>query len=170
MERRLSLGESPDQAAAPAGRPMFVPLLVSSLAIILAFMPLAISSTETGEYLRSLGIVMAIALLLSLVIGPHRTRGRAADGLVPRQGPLDPGAQGHLHRRHGCTAGNLRLVVHHSPQRADAAVRAPSAADGHRAVPGFQPGQYDGGCSTDQQGTGRREARSGDLQPRPVHG
>ncbi|HEL3169026.1 efflux RND transporter permease subunit [Stenotrophomonas maltophilia] len=69
MERRLSLGESPDQAAAHAGSTMFVPLLVSSLAIILAFMPLAISSTETGEYLRSLGIVMAIALLLSLVIG-----------------------------------------------------------------------------------------------------
>lgn len=68
MERRLSLGESREQAAAQAGRSMFVPLLVSSLAIILTFMPLVLSQTETGEYLRSMGIVMAIALLLSLLL------------------------------------------------------------------------------------------------------
>lgn len=68
MERRLSLGESREKAAAEAGRTMFVPLLVSSLAIILTFMPLVLSQTETGEYLRSMGIVMAIALLLSLVL------------------------------------------------------------------------------------------------------
>lgn len=68
MERRLSLGQSREQAAAEAGRTMFVPLLVSSLAIILTFMPLVLSRTETGEYLRSMGIVMAIALLLSLVL------------------------------------------------------------------------------------------------------
>ncbi|WP_280191713.1 efflux RND transporter permease subunit [Delftia sp. PS-11] len=68
MERRLSLGEPREQAAAQAGRTMFVPLLVSSLAIILTFMPLVLSKTETGEYLRSMGIVMAIALLLSLVL------------------------------------------------------------------------------------------------------
>ena len=68
MERRLSLGEPREQAAAEAGRTMFIPLLVSSLAIILTFMPLVLSSTETGEYLRSMGIVMAIALLLSLLL------------------------------------------------------------------------------------------------------
>lgn len=68
MERRLALGEPREQAAAEAGRTMFVPLLVSSLAIILTFMPLVLSSTETGEYLRSMGIVMAIALLLSLLL------------------------------------------------------------------------------------------------------
>ncbi len=68
MERRLSLGHSREAAAAEAGRTMFVPLLVSSLAIILTFMPLVLSKTETGEYLRSMGIVMAIALLLSLVL------------------------------------------------------------------------------------------------------
>lgn len=68
MERRLALGESRELAAAEAGRTMFIPLLVSSLAIILTFMPLVLSSTETGEYLRSMGIVMAIALLLSLVL------------------------------------------------------------------------------------------------------
>jgi multidrug efflux pump subunit AcrB len=68
MERRLALGESREQAAAEAGRTMLVPLLVSSLAIILTFMPLVLSRTETGEYLRSMGIVMAIALLLSLVL------------------------------------------------------------------------------------------------------
>jgi len=68
MERRLALGESRENAAAEAGRTMLRPLLVSSLAIILTFMPLVLSQTETGEYLRSLGIVMAIALLLSLLL------------------------------------------------------------------------------------------------------
>lgn len=68
MERRLALGEPREQAASEAGRTMFIPLLVSSLAIILTFMPLVLSSTETGEYLRSMGLVMAIALLLSLLL------------------------------------------------------------------------------------------------------
>ncbi len=68
MERRLALGEDRSAAAAAAGRTMFIPLLVSSLAIILTFMPLVLSQTETGEYLRSLGLVMAIALLLSLLL------------------------------------------------------------------------------------------------------
>lgn len=68
MERRLALGEPRERAAAEAGRTMFVPLLVSSLAIILTFMPLVLSRTETGEYLRTMGIVMAIALLLSLAL------------------------------------------------------------------------------------------------------
>ncbi len=68
MERRLALGESREQAAMAAGRTMLVPLLVSSLSIILTFTPLVLSQTDTGEYLRSLGIVMAIALLLSLFL------------------------------------------------------------------------------------------------------
>lgn len=68
MERRLALGEAREQAAAAAGRTMLVPLLVSSLSIILTFMPLVLSQTDTGEYLRSLGIVMAIALILSLFL------------------------------------------------------------------------------------------------------
>lgn len=68
MERRLALGEDRASAAEAAGSSMFVPLLVSSTAIVLAFMPLVLSQSDTGEYLRSLGIVMAIALLLSLVL------------------------------------------------------------------------------------------------------
>lgn len=68
MERRLSLGETAESAAAAAGRSMFVPLLVSSLAISLTFMPLVLSQTEIGEYLRSLGVVLSMALLLSLLL------------------------------------------------------------------------------------------------------
>lgn len=68
MERRLALGESRQDAAAHAGGSMFVPLLVSSLAIILSFMPLVLSRTETGEYLRSLGVVMTVTLLVSLLL------------------------------------------------------------------------------------------------------
>ncbi len=188
MERRLSLGESPDQAAAHAGSTMFVPLLVlrwrsssrscrwpsparnRRVSAQPRYRDGHRAAVVAGHRRYPDSAAVQVLCPSPCRTQPHRTRGRAADGLVPRQGPLDPGAQGHLHRRNGCTAGNLRLVVHHRPQRADAAVRAPSAADGHRAVSGFQPGQYDGGCSTDQQGTGRREARSGDLQPCPVHG
>jgi multidrug efflux pump len=68
MERRLALGEDREHAAAEAGRTMFVPLLVSSLSIILAFLPLALGQTATAEYTRSLGIVLAISLLLSLLL------------------------------------------------------------------------------------------------------
>jgi multidrug efflux pump subunit AcrB len=53
---------------------MLMPLLVSSLAIIIAFVPLVAGQTETGEYMRSLGIVLAITLLLSLLLGLTVTR------------------------------------------------------------------------------------------------
>lgn len=67
-QRRLSEGEERLPAARGAGETMFAPLLVSSLAIIIAFVPLVAGETETGEYMRSLGIVLAITLLLSLLL------------------------------------------------------------------------------------------------------
>lgn len=67
-QRRLSLGESPREAAIEAGRTMAAPLLTSSLAIILAFAPLAAGNSDTAEYMRSLAIVLAITLMLSLFL------------------------------------------------------------------------------------------------------
>ena len=67
-QRRIAEGEERLSAARAAGETMLAPLLVSSLAIILAFVPLVAGQTETGEYMRSLGIVLAITLLLSLVL------------------------------------------------------------------------------------------------------
>ena len=67
-QRRISEGEDAPSAARAAGETMLMPLLVSSLAIIVAFVPLVAGETETGEYMRSLGIVLAITLLLSLLL------------------------------------------------------------------------------------------------------
>lgn len=67
-QRRLAEGEAADVAAEAAGRTMAAPLLTSSLAIIFAFAPLAAGTSDTAEYMRSLSIVMAITLLLSLFL------------------------------------------------------------------------------------------------------
>ncbi|OYU15706.1 MAG: acriflavin resistance protein [Alphaproteobacteria bacterium PA4] len=67
-QRRLADGEAADVAAEAAGRTMAPPLLTSSLAIILAFAPLVAGTSDTAEYMRSLAIVMAITLLLSLFL------------------------------------------------------------------------------------------------------
>lgn len=69
FQRRLAEGEARTPAAIAAGQTMAAPLLISSLAIILAFAPLVMGDTATAEYMRSLGFVMAVTLLLSLVIG-----------------------------------------------------------------------------------------------------
>ncbi|WP_397421729.1 efflux RND transporter permease subunit [Phenylobacterium sp.] len=67
-QRRLAEGEPSEVAAEAAGRTMAAPLLTSSLAIIFAFGPLAAGTSETAEYMRSLAIVIAITLLLSLFL------------------------------------------------------------------------------------------------------
>lgn len=63
IERRLHAGEERRHACEEAGRTLMVPLLTSSLVIVLAFSPFFLGQTSTNEYLRSLAVVMAIALL-----------------------------------------------------------------------------------------------------------
>lgn len=67
-QRRIGDGEAAESAAIHAGKTMAAPLLVSSLAIILAFTPLVAGSSETAEYMRSLAIVLGVTLLLSLFL------------------------------------------------------------------------------------------------------
>ncbi|WP_433949144.1 efflux RND transporter permease subunit [Brevundimonas diminuta] len=67
-QRRIGEGEPPGTAAIEAGRTMTAPLLVSSLAIILAFVPLAAGANGVSEYMRSLAIVLGVTLLLSLFL------------------------------------------------------------------------------------------------------
>ena len=66
--RRLAIGEERKAAAIETGRSMALPLLSSSLTTILAFMPLMLAENSAGEYLRSLSLVIAIALLASWVL------------------------------------------------------------------------------------------------------
>ncbi|WP_285308775.1 efflux RND transporter permease subunit [Stenotrophomonas maltophilia] len=65
VERRLALGEDRYHAAVEAGRTLAIPLLTSSLVIVLAFSPFFFGQTSTNEYMRSLAVVLAITLLAS---------------------------------------------------------------------------------------------------------
>lgn len=68
IERRLHAGEERRQACEEAGRTLAIPLLTSSLVIVLAFSPFFLGQTSTNEYLRSLAIVLALTLLGSWVL------------------------------------------------------------------------------------------------------
>lgn len=74
IERRLHAGEVRRQACVEAGRTLAIPLLTSSLVIVLAFSPFFLGQTSTNEYLRSLAIVLALTLLgswlLSITVTP----------------------------------------------------------------------------------------------------
>lgn len=68
IERRLAIGEERRHACIEAGRTLAIPLLTSSLVIVLAFSPFFFGQTSTNEYLRSLAIVLAVTLLGSWVL------------------------------------------------------------------------------------------------------
>lgn len=108
-QRRLSLGQTPEEAAIQAGRTMTAPLLTSSLAIILAFAPLAAGNSDTAEYMRSLAIVLAITLLLSLFLALTVTPLMA----MQYAGAHDPSGDrtGWLVRIRDWYAGRVRLIV-----------------------------------------------------------
>lgn len=68
VERRLALGEDRRSACTEAGRTLAIPLLTSSLVIILAFSPFFFGNTTTNEYLKPLVIVLTLCLLGSWVL------------------------------------------------------------------------------------------------------
>jgi len=74
IERRLGAGEDRRPACLEAGRSLALPLLTSSLVIVLAFSPFFLGQTSTNEYLRSLAVVLAVTLLgswlLSITVTP----------------------------------------------------------------------------------------------------
>ncbi len=63
--RRLGAGEDRMQAAENSAASLAMPLLVSSLTTILAFMPLMLARNTSGEFLASLTQVVILALLAS---------------------------------------------------------------------------------------------------------
>ncbi|EPD42495.1 hypothetical protein HMPREF9702_02688 [Delftia acidovorans CCUG 15835] len=68
VERRLALGEDRRNACIEAGRTLAIPLLTSSLVIILAFSPFFFGNTTTNEYLKPLVIVLGLCLLGSWLL------------------------------------------------------------------------------------------------------
>ncbi|MGO2132632.1 MAG: efflux RND transporter permease subunit [Halomonas sp.] len=74
FKTRLSLGRTRDQALEETGHELALPLLSSTLTTILVFLPLLLADHVSGEYTRSISIVIAITLLtswfLSLTLTP----------------------------------------------------------------------------------------------------
>ena len=68
VERRLADGEERRAACIAAGKSLAIPLLTSSLVIILAFSPFFFGDTSTNEYLRPLVVVLALTLLGSWLL------------------------------------------------------------------------------------------------------
>lgn len=68
IRKRLDAGTERLEAALGTSRTLAIPLLTSSLTTVLAFLPLVLVQDSTGEFLRSLGQVLALALLASWVL------------------------------------------------------------------------------------------------------
>ena len=66
--RRMAEGASRREAALGTGQQLSLPLLTSSLTTILAFMPLMLASDSSGEYMRSMSLVILIALMTSWLL------------------------------------------------------------------------------------------------------
>ena len=65
FKRRLEEGESRFDAVIQCGKTLAIPLLTSSLTTILVFLPLMLAESASGEYTRSVSLVILISLLLS---------------------------------------------------------------------------------------------------------
>lgn len=65
IQRRLGLGQDRMNAAEESSASLAMPLLVSSLTTILAFLPLMLAENTSGEFLASLTQVVILALIAS---------------------------------------------------------------------------------------------------------
>ncbi|WP_395338858.1 efflux RND transporter permease subunit [Ningiella sp. W23] len=63
--RRLEEGEQRKDALVQCGKTLAIPLLTSSLTTILVFLPLMLAESASGEYTRSVSLVILISLLVS---------------------------------------------------------------------------------------------------------
>ena len=68
FKRRLEEGAARDQALDAVGRELALPLLASTLTTILVFLPLMLAEHVSGEYTRSISLVILISLLGSWLL------------------------------------------------------------------------------------------------------
>ena len=90
--RRVQAGARRSEAALSAGRQFAVPLLISSMTTVFAFMPLLLLEGSEGEYAFSLGAVVALTLLGSWIAAFYFLPFTAANVLKPhsQQQTQDP--------------------------------------------------------------------------------
>ena len=68
IRSRMDSGVERLEAALSTTRTLAIPLLISSLTTVIAFLPLVLIDDTSGEFLRSLGQVLALALLSSWIL------------------------------------------------------------------------------------------------------
>ncbi|MGI9290998.1 MAG: efflux RND transporter permease subunit, partial [Gammaproteobacteria bacterium] len=68
IRQRMDLGAKRLDAALASPKTLAIPLLTSSLTTVVAFLPLVLIDDTSGEFLRSLGQVLAISLLSSWLL------------------------------------------------------------------------------------------------------
>jgi multidrug efflux pump subunit AcrB len=73
MRNRLEAGEDRKQAALASAETLALPLLISTMTTILAFMPIALAEGSTGEYTLSLGQVVILVLFGSWFMSMYMT-------------------------------------------------------------------------------------------------
>lgn len=93
IRRRLDEGFERAEAVLQTPKSLAIPLLTSSLTTVLAFMPLMLVTGGSGEFLRSLGQVLAMALLLSWFFSISITPALCYWFLKPTEQPTDDGGK-----------------------------------------------------------------------------
>jgi multidrug efflux pump subunit AcrB len=68
VDIKLQEGLSPNQAAWRGPRELAAPVVAGTLGTVIAFLPMLLLTKETGAYVRSLPLVVSIALLGSLLV------------------------------------------------------------------------------------------------------
>ena len=68
MISRLEIGESLGKAAGYAWTSIAMPMLTGTLVTVAGFIPIALNSSQAGEYTRSLFYVIAVSLVLSWIV------------------------------------------------------------------------------------------------------
>lgn len=68
IERRLSHGESPSDAAIKGTKEVAISILTATLATIAAFAPLLLLTGDIGEFIRPIPVIISLAMLASMVM------------------------------------------------------------------------------------------------------
>ncbi len=68
IERRLSHGESPSEAAVNGTKEVAISILTATLATIAAFAPLLLLTGDIGEFIRPIPVIISLAMLASMVM------------------------------------------------------------------------------------------------------
>jgi len=85
VERHMRLGSDPHKAAVDGAHEVWGSVLSSTLTTVVAFIPLAFMSDNTGEFIRSLPIVVCLTLGSSYVVAMLVTPALAARLYRPRE-------------------------------------------------------------------------------------